>query len=66
MKLRAKILNLFRTKLSSIKMPVEAGKIYYITMHIKPRFIETEIFLEEITYNTAAPMIARYKLDECD
>ena len=49
-----------------LKMAVEAGKEYYFSMRIKPRFMETEIFLEEITYNTAAPQLAKYKRDECD
>ena len=50
----------------ALKMPVEAGKTYYMSMRIKPRFMETEIFMEEVTYNTAAPMLAKYKVDECD
>ena len=51
----------------AITMPVEAGKTYYMTMHIKTKFLNTEIFLEEITYNTAAKMLAKYKQDEeCD
>jgi hypothetical protein len=50
----------------ALKIPVEAGKTYYTSMRIKPRFAITEIFLEEITYNTAAPLLTKYKLDECD
>ncbi|TDH28694.1 DUF2846 domain-containing protein [Segetibacter sp. 3557_3] len=50
----------------ALKVPVEAGKTYYMTMKIKQRFASTEITLEEITYNTAAPLIAKYKHDECD
>jgi hypothetical protein len=49
-----------------LKMPVEAGKTYYMSMRIKPRFFETEIFLEEVTNNTAAPLLAKYKRDECN
>lgn len=48
-----------------LKMTVEAGKEYYFSMRIKPRFAETEIFLEEITLNTAGPQILKYKLDDC-
>lgn len=50
----------------ALKMPVEAGKTYYMSMRIKQRFMTSEIFLEEITYNTAAPMLEKYKKDECD
>ena len=51
---------------AGFKMLVEAGKEYYFSMRIKPKFIDTEIFLEEITYNTAAPQLQKYKQDECD
>ena len=47
-------------------MSVEAGKEYYFSMRIKSKFIDTEIFLEEITQNTAAPQLKKYKQDECD
>ncbi|GEO08691.1 DUF2846 domain-containing protein [Segetibacter aerophilus] len=50
----------------ALKMPVEAGKTYYMTMHMKQKFMGVEIFLEEVTYNTASPLIAKYKQDECD
>jgi hypothetical protein len=50
----------------ALKMPVEAGKTYYMTMHMKQRFMGLEIFLEEVTYNTAAPLLAKHKQDECD
>lgn len=50
----------------ALKMPVEAGKTYYMSIRIKQKFIDTEIFLEEITNNTAAPLLAKYKRDECD
>ncbi|MEO6453168.1 MAG: DUF2846 domain-containing protein [Ginsengibacter sp.] len=50
----------------AFKMPVEAGKTYYMSMRIKARFLETEIYLEEITYNTAAPLLTKYKQDKCD
>jgi hypothetical protein len=47
-------------------MPVEAGKTYYMTMQIKQKFIGIEIYLEEVTYNTAGPLLVKYKQDECD
>ena len=50
----------------ALKVPVEAGKTYYMSAKIKPRFAGVEITLEEITYNTAAPMLEKYKQDECD
>ncbi len=49
-----------------LKMPVEPGKTYYMSMRIKQRFFDVEIFLEEITYNSAAPLLQKYKQDECD
>ena len=49
-----------------LKMPVEAGKEYYFSMRIKQKFTGIEIFLEEITYNTAGPQLQKYKQDECD
>ncbi len=48
------------------KLAVEAGKEYYFSMRIKQRFMGIEILLEEITYNTAAPQLQKYKQDECD
>jgi hypothetical protein len=49
-----------------LKMPVEAGKTYYMSIRIKQRFMELEISVDEITYNTAAPQLEKYKRDECD
>ena len=51
---------------SALKMPVEAGKTYYLSMRVNQKFMGIEMFLEEITYNTAAPALQKYKLDECD
>jgi len=48
-----------------LNIPLEAGKTYYLTAHIKPRFMSTDIFLEEVTYNTARPLMEKYKLDAC-
>ena len=49
-----------------LKMPVEAGKTYYMSMKLKSKFVSVEITLEEITYNTAAPMLEKFKRDECE
>lgn len=51
---------------SALKMPVEAGKTYYMSVHLKQKFMGIDIWLEEITVNTANPMLAKYKRDECD
>lgn len=50
----------------ALKMPVEAGKSYYMSMRLKQKLVSTEIFLEEITYNSAAPLLEKYKPDTCD
>jgi hypothetical protein len=50
----------------ALKMPVEAGKTYYMSIHIKQRFFGIEISVDEITYNTAAPQLEKYKRDECE
>jgi hypothetical protein len=50
----------------ALNVPVEAGKTYYMSMKMKQKFFGIEITLEEITYNTAAPMLEKYKRDECD
>ncbi len=51
----------------ALKMQVEAGKTYYMSMRMRQRFFENEIFVEEITYNTAAPLLEKYKQDaDCD
>lgn len=50
----------------SLKVPVEAGKTYYMTARIKTRFVGVEITLEEITFNTAGPLLEKYKQDACD
>ena len=50
----------------ALKMPVEAGKTYYMSMKLKQKFMGIEITLEEITYNTAAGLLEKYKRDECD
>lgn len=49
-----------------IKLPVEAGKTYYMSMRIKQKFMGVEIFMEEVTKNTAEPLLEKYKKDECD
>lgn len=50
----------------ALKVPVEAGKTYYMSVHLKQKFMSIDIWLEEITNNTAAPLLAKYKQDECD
>jgi hypothetical protein len=50
----------------ALTMPVEAGKTYYMSIRIKQRFWGIEISVDEITYNTAAPQLEKYKRDECD
>ena len=51
---------------TALKVPVEAGKTYYMSVHLKQRFVGIDIWLEEITTNTATPLLAKYKRDECD
>ena len=55
-----------KSKRDGLKMPVEEGREYFLSMRIKQKFAETEIFLEEITYNTAAPQLEKYKPAKCD
>ncbi len=50
----------------ALSIPVEAGKTYYMSVHIKQRFVGIEIFLEEITNNSALPLLSKYKEDKCD
>lgn len=50
----------------ALKLPVEAGKTYYMSLRLKQRLMTVEIYLEEITFNTAAPLLQKYKQDECD
>ena len=50
-----------------LEIPIEAGKIYYLRMVMKQRFFETQMYFEEITENSAAPLLAKHKEDkECD
>jgi hypothetical protein len=42
-----------------MKLTVEPGKSYYLGIKIKQRFFKNEIFVEEITYNTAAPQLEK-------
>jgi hypothetical protein len=50
----------------ALKMPVEAGKTYYMSMRIKSKAFSSEIYMEEITYNSAAPLLQKYKEDSCE
>lgn len=55
-----------REKLA-LEIPMEAGKTYYLRMVLKQRFFETQAYFEEITLNSAEPLLAKYKEDkECD
>ena len=46
-----------------LEIPMEAGKTYYLRMVLKQRFFENQIYFEEITENSAAPLLAKYKED---
>lgn len=50
----------------ALSLPTEAGKTYYLSMRIKTRFASTEFFLEEITLNSAGPLMEKYKKDDCE
>jgi hypothetical protein len=51
----------------ALKMEVEAGKTYYLSMRIKEGFFGNDMFVEEITTNTATPMLQKYKaVDKCN
>jgi hypothetical protein len=46
---------------------IEAGKQYYLKMNIRQRFFVAEVSFDEITYNSAKPLIDKLKLDSnCD
>lgn len=50
-----------------LEIPLEAGQTYYLRMIHKQRFFKNEMYFEEITQNSAAPLLAKYKEDtECD
>jgi hypothetical protein len=46
-----------------LEVPIEAGKTYYLRMMLKQRFFENQIYFEEITQNSAAPLLAKYTED---
>lgn len=50
----------------ALKMPVVAGKTYYLSLKIKQRFMGIEVLVEEVTYNTAAPLLQKYTHDACE
>jgi hypothetical protein len=50
----------------ALNMPVEAGKTYYLSIRMRSGFWQNEIFVEEVTYNTAAPLLQKYQQAECD
>ena len=50
-----------------LTIPIEAGKTYYLRMVIKERYFQIVTYFEEITYNSAKPMLEHYKHDDkCD
>jgi hypothetical protein len=48
----------------ALELPVEAGKNYYLRAVTKTRFVEWQTFAEEITENSALPLLAKYKEEE--
>jgi hypothetical protein len=51
----------------ALKMEVEAGKTYYMSLRIREHLIESQMFVEEITYNSAAPLLEKCKrVEKCD
>lgn len=50
----------------ALKMPVVAGGTYYLSLKIKQRFMGIEVLVEEVTNNTAAPLLQKYTHDACE
>jgi hypothetical protein len=46
-----------------LQIPIEAGKTYYLRMVLKKRFFESQMYFEEITQNSAAPLLTKYTED---
>jgi hypothetical protein len=44
-----------------LTMELEAGKIYYLRMIAKKRYFSDPLNFEEITYNSAMPLLKKYK-----
>ena len=53
-----------KNKKNGLDLEVEAGKTYYLRMVIKQKFFENIIYYQEITENSAAPLLAKCKLEE--
>jgi len=51
-------------KKNGMELQVEAGKSYYLRMVLKQRFFENVIYYQEITENSAAPLLAKCKLEK--
>lgn len=51
---------------NGFEMQVEAGKTYYLRMVIKKRAFESYIYIQEITENSATPLLEKCKEeDDC-
>jgi hypothetical protein len=46
-----------------LEVPVEAGKSYYLRVIHKQRFAGVQMYVEEITLNSATPLLKKYKED---
>lgn len=53
-----------KNKKNGLELEVEAGKTYYLRMVIKQRFFENVMYYQEITENSAAPLLEKCKLEE--
>jgi hypothetical protein len=50
-----------------LEISIEGGKTYYLRMVNKQRFFEGQLYFEEITRNSAIPLLEQYKEDtNCD
>lgn len=50
-----------------LELEVEKGKTYYLRMVIKDLYYKDPYYFEEITYNSALPLLEKYKEDtDCD
>lgn len=50
-----------------LELEVEKGKTYYLRIVIKDLYYKDPYYFEEITYNSAAPLLEKYKEDtDCD
>ena len=50
-----------------LELPVEAGNTYYLNMVQRSKVLQTDLFVEEITRNSAEQLLVKYKEDKkCD